>query len=208
MYEKTEGTWWIMRKVVVAATQMACSWDREATLAKAEKLVREAAAKGANIVLLQELFETPYFCQRHDFEYMDLATTLEENPAVERFQQVAKELDIVIPVSFFEKAGNTAFNSIAIIDADGTVLGKYRKTHIPDGMPYAEKFFFTPVDTGFKVWKTKYATIGVGICWDQWFPDAARCMALLGAEILFYPTAIGSEPVLQTDSKPHWQRCM
>lgn len=208
MYEKTEGTWWIMRKVVVAATQMACSWDREATLAKAEKLVREAAAKGANIVLLQELFETPYFCQRHDFEYMDLATTLEENPAVERFQQVAKELDIVIPVSFFEKAGNTAFNSIAIIDADGTVLGKYRKTHIPDGMPYAEKFFFTPGDTGFKVWKTKYATIGVGICWDQWFPEAARCMALLGAEILFYPTAIGSEPVLQTDSKPHWQRCM
>lgn len=197
-----------MRKVVVAATQMSCTWDREATLAKAEKLVREAALKGANIILLQELFETPYFCQRHDFEYMDLATTPEENPAVKRFQQVAKELDIVIPVSFFEKAGNTAFNSIAIIDVDGTVLGKYRKTHIPDGMPYAEKFFFTPGDTGFKVWKTKYATIGVGICWDQWFPEAARCMALLGAEILFYPTAIGSEPVLQTDSKPHWQRCM
>ena len=197
-----------MRKLTVAATQMACSWDREATLAKAEKLVREAAAKGADIVLLQELFETPYFCQRHDFEYMELATTLEDNPAVKCFQQAAKELDIVIPVSFFEKAGNTAFNSIAIIDADGTVLGKYRKTHIPDGMPYAEKFFFTPGDTGFKVWKTKYATIGVGICWDQWFPEAARCMALLGAEILFYPTAIGGEPVLQTDSKPHWQRCM
>ena len=197
-----------MRKVVVAATQMACSWDREATLAKAEKLVREAAAKGANIVLLQELFETPYFCQRHDFEYMDLATTPEENPAVKRFQEVAKELDIVIPVSFFERAGNAEFNSVVIIDADGTVLGKYRKTHIPDGMPYAEKFFFTPGDTGFKVWKTKYATIGVGICWDQWFPEAARCMALLGAELLFYPTAIGSEPVLQTDSKPHWQRCM
>lgn len=197
-----------MRKVTVAATQMACSWDREATLAKAEKLVREAAAKGANIILLQELFETPYFCQRHDFEYMELATTLEENPAVKRFQEVAKELDVVIPVSFFERAGNAAFNSIAIIDADGTILGKYRKTHIPDGMPYAEKFFFTPGDTGFKVWKTKYGTIGVGICWDQWFPEAARCMALLGAEILFYPTAIGSEPVLQTDSKPHWQRCM
>ena len=197
-----------MRKVVVAATQMSCTWDREATLAKAEKLVREAALKGANIILLQELFETPYFCQRHDFEYMDLATTLEENPAVKHFQEVAKELDVVIPVSFFERAGNAAFNSIAIIDADGTVLGKYRKTHIPDGMPYAEKFFFTPGDTGFKVWKTKYGTIGVGICWDQWFPEAARCMALLGAEILFYPTAIGSEPVLQTDSKPHWQRCM
>lgn len=197
-----------MRKVVVAATQMSCTWDREATLAKAEKLVREAAAKGANIILLQELFETPYFCQRHDFEYMDLATTPEENPAVKRFQKVAKELDVVIPVSFFERAGNAAFNSIAVIDADGTVLGKYRKTHIPDGMPYAEKFFFTPGDTGFKVWKTKYGTIGVGICWDQWFPEAARCMALLGAEILLYPTAIGSEPVLQTDSKPHWQRCM
>ena len=197
-----------MRKVVVAATQMSCTWDREATLAKAEKLVREAAAKGANIILLQELFETPYFCQRHDFEYMDLATTPEENPAVKRFQKVAKELDVVIPVSFFERAGNAAFNSIAIIDADGTVLGKYRKTHIPDGMPYAEKFFFTPGDTGFKVWKTKYGTIGVGICWDQWFPEAARCMALLGAEILLYPTAIGSESVLQTDSKPHWQRCM
>ena len=197
-----------MRKVVVAATQMSCTWDREATLAKAEKLVREAAAKGANIILLQELFETPYFCQRHDFEYMDLATTPEENPAVKRFQKVAKELDVVIPVSFFERAGNAAFNSIAIIDADGTVLGKYRKTHIPDGMPYAEKFFFTPGDTGFKVWKTKYGTICVGICWDQWFPEAARCMALLGAEILLYPTAIGSEPVLQTDSKPHWQRCM
>ena len=197
-----------MRKVVVAATQMSCTWDREATLAKAEKLVREAAAKGANIILLQELFETPYFCQRHDFEYMDLATTPEENPAVKRFQKVAKELDVVIPVSFFERAGNAAFNSIAIIDADGTVLGKYRKTHIPDGMPYAEKFFFTPGDTGFKVWKTKYGTIGVGICWDQWFPEAARCMALLGAESLLYPTAIGSEPVLQTDSKPHWQRCM
>ena len=197
-----------MRKVVVAATQMSCTWDREATLAKAEKLVREAAAKGANIILLQELFETPYFCQRHDFEYMDLATTPEENPAVKRFQKVAKELDVVIPVSFFERAGNAAFNSIAIIDADGTVLGKYRKTHIPDGMPYAEKFFFTPGDTGFKVWKTKYGTIGVGICWDQWFPEAARCMALLGAEILLYPTAIGSEPVLQTDSKPHWQRCI
>ena len=198
----------MMRKVVVAATQMSCTWDREATLAKAEKLVREAALKGANIILLQELFETPYFCQRHDFEYMDLATTPEENPAVKRFQEVAKELDVVIPVSFFERAGNAAFNSIAIIDADGTVLGKYRKTHIPDGMPYAEKFFFTPGDTGFKVWKTKYGTIGVGICWDQWFPEAARCMALLGAELLFYPTAIGSEPVLQTDSKPHWQRCM
>ena len=187
---------------------MACTWNREETLKKADRLVREAAKQGADIILLQELFETPYFCQRHDFEYMDLCTTLEENPAVNHFKKVAKELDVVIPVSFFERAGNTAFNTVAVIDADGTVLGKYRKTHIPDGMPYAEKFFFTPGDTGFKVWKTKYASIGVGICWDQWFPEAARCMALMGAELLFYPTAIGSEPVLQKDSKPHWQRCM
>ncbi len=197
-----------MRKVKVAATQMACTWNREETLMEADRLVREAAAQGANIILLQELFETPYFCQKHDFQYMNLCTTLEENPAVNHFKKVAKELDVVIPVSFFEKAGNTAFNTIAIIDADGSVLGKYRKTHIPDGMPYAEKFFFTPGDTGFKVWKTKYAAIGVGICWDQWFPEAARCMALMGAELLFYPTAIGSEPVLLKDSKPHWQRCM
>ena len=197
-----------MREVKVAATQMACTWNREETLKKADRLVREAAKQGAKIILLQELFETPYFCQKHDFTYMDLCTTLEENPAVNHFKEVAKELDVVIPVSFFERAGNTAFNTIAVIDADGTVLGKYRKTHIPDGMPYAEKFFFTPGDTGFKVWKTKYASIGVGICWDQWFPEAARCMALMGAELLFYPTAIGSEPVLQKDSRPHWQRCM
>ena len=197
-----------MREVKVAATQMACTWNREETLKKADRLVREAAKQGAKIILLQELFETPYFCQKHDFTYMDLCTTLEENPAVNHFKEVAKELDVVIPVSFFERAGNTAFNTIAVIDADGTVLGKYRKTHIPDGMPYAEKFFFTPGDTGFKVWKTKYVNIGVGICWDQWFPEAARCMALMGAELLLYPTAIGSEPVLQKDSRPHWQRCM
>lgn len=197
-----------MRKVIVAATQMSCDWNRKKVLDNAEKLVREAAKRGANIILLQELFETPYFCQRHDFKYMELATTVENNEAIKRFSIIAKELDVVIPVSFFEKAGNKAFNSIAIIDADGTNLGVYRKTHIPDGMPYAEKFYFTPGDTGFKVWKTKYANIGVGICWDQWFPETARSMALLGAEMLLYPTAIGSEPTLDIDSKPHWQRCM
>lgn len=197
-----------MRKVTVAATQMSCSWDRQETLDKAERLVREAAAKGANIILLQELFETPYFCKTHNFDHLKLASALEENPAVQRFQQVARELDVVIPVSFFEKAGNTAFNTIAVIDAGGEILGIYRKTHIPDGIPYAEKFYFTPGDTGFRVWKTKYGTIGIGICWDQWFPETARAMALMGAEMLFYPTAIGSEPVLQNDSKPHWQRCM
>ena len=197
-----------MRNVTVAATQMACSWDREATLKKADTLVREAAAKGANIILLQELFETPYFCQKHEFEHMELSMPLEKNPAVAHFKEVAKELDVVLPISFFERAGNVMYNSIAIIDADGTVLGVYRKTHIPDGAPYAEKFYFSPGDTGFKVWKTKYGTIGVGICWDQWFPETARCMALMGAEILLYPTAIGSEPTLDIDSKPHWQHAM
>ncbi len=197
-----------MRKVKVAATQMSCSWNREEVLDKAEKLVRKAAAEGANIILLQELFETPYFCQKQKFEYFDLAKPLSENAAVKRFTEVAKELQVVLPISFYEKAGNTAFNTIAIIDADGTILGTYRKTHIPDGLPYAEKFYFTPGDTGFKVWKTKYADIGVGICWDQWFPEAARSMALLGAELLFYPTVIGSEPTLNVDSKSHWQHAM
>ena len=197
-----------MRKVKVAATQMSCSWNREEVLDKAEELVRKAAAEGANIILLQELFETPYFCQKQKFEYFDLAKPLSENAAVKRFTEVAKELQVVLPISLYEKAGNTAFNTIAIIDADGTILGTYRKTHIPDGLPYAEKFYFTPGDTGFKVWKTKYADIGVGICWDQWFPEAARSMALLGAELLFYPTAIGSEPTLNIDSKSHWQHAM
>ena len=197
-----------MRKVKVAATQMSCSWNGEEVLDRAEKLVREAAAEGANIILLQELFETPYFCQKQKFEYFDLAKPLSENAAVKRFTEVAKELQVVLPISFYEKAGNTAFNTIAIIDADGTILGTYRKTHIPDGLPYAEKFYFTPGDTGFRVWKTRYADIGVGICWDQWFPEAARSMALLGAELLFYPTAIGSEPTLNIDSKPHWQHAM
>ena len=197
-----------MRKVKVAATQMSCSWNREEVLDKAEKLVRKAAAEGANIILLQELFETPYFCQKQKFEYFDLAKPLSENAAVKRFTEVAKELQVVLPISFYEKAGNTAFNTIAIIDADGTILGTYRKTHIPDGLPYAEKFYFTPGDTGFKVFDTKYGCIGIGICWDQWFPETARAMALLGAELLFYPTAIGSEPILECDSMPHWRRCM
>lgn len=197
-----------MRNVKVAATQMSCDWDRERVLDKAERLVRQAADKGADIILLQELFETPYFCQKQKFEYYGLATALNDNAAVSRFRKIAAELEVVLPISFYEKAGNTAFNTIAVIDADGEVLGTYRKTHIPDGLPYAEKFYFTPGDTGFKVWRTKYADIGVGICWDQWFPEAARSMVLMGAELLFYPTAIGSEPTLGIDSKPHWQRCM
>ncbi len=197
-----------MKKITVAATQMACTWDAQSTLAKAEKLVKQAADKGANIILLQELFETPYFCQGHHFKYFDLAKTVDDNAAIQHFRGVAKTLQVVLPISFYEKAGNVLFNSVAIIDADGSVLGVYRKTHLPDGMPYAEKFYFAPGDTGFKVWKTKYAKIGVGICWDQWFPESARSMALMGAELLFYPTAIGSEPTLNVDSKDHWQRAM
>ena len=197
----------LMRKVKVAATQMSCSWDAKETLDKAERLVREAAAKGAQIILQQELFEHPYFCQHHNFDYLELSTPLDENPAVNRFQQVAAELKVVIPVCFYERAGNKAFNSVAMIDADG-ILGIYRKTHIPDGVPYAEKFYFTPGDTGFLVWNTAYAKIGLGICWDQWFPETARCLALKGAEMLLFPTAIGNELYLPFDSKDHWQRCM
>ena len=197
-----------MRKVTAAVTQMGCSRDREENLQKANTRSSVAAEQGAQIILLQELFETQYFCQTQDFAYMDLARPLSENPAVKRLSVLAKETETVIPVSFFERYGNTAFNSVAVLDADGSVLGVYRKTHIPDGLPYAEKFYFTPGDTGFRVWNTRYGRIGVGICWDQWFPEAARSMALLGAELLCYPTAIGSEPTLGIDSKAHWQRCM
>lgn len=197
-----------MRTVTVATTQIACGWDKQQNIDTATELVTKAAKAGANIVLLQELFETPYFCQVHDFDYFKLATSVADNAAINHFRALAKELDIVLPISFYEKSGNTFFNSVTVIDADGEILGTYRKTHIPDGIPYAEKFYFTPGDTGFKVWDTKYAKIGVGICWDQWFPECARSMALMGAELLFYPTAIGDEPTLSIDSKGHWQRCM
>ncbi|EZH76571.1 carbon-nitrogen hydrolase [Ectopseudomonas composti] len=195
------------RIVTVAATQMACSWDTPANIANAEKLVRQAAAQGAQIILIQELFEAPYFCQKPNADYTQLATTVEENPAIAHFQKVAAELKVVLPISFFERASRARFNSIAIIDADGTNLGIYRKSHIPDGPGYHEKYYFNPGDTGFKVWDTAYARIGVGICWDQWFPESARSMALMGAEILFYPTAIGSEPHdASISSREHWQR--
>ncbi|MDN3398357.1 N-carbamoylputrescine amidase [Psychrobacter sp. APC 3426] len=197
-----------MRNVTIATTQMTCGWDIQQNINTATDLVTKAAKAGANIILLQELFETPYFCQLHDFNYFKLATTVTDNAAINHFKKLAKALKVVIPISFYEKSGNTFFNSVTVIDADGEILGTYRKTHIPDGIPYAEKFYFTPGDTGFKVWNTKYAKIGVGICWDQWFPECARSMALMGAEILFYPTAIGDEPTLGIDSKGHWQRCM
>lgn len=196
-------------QVTVAATQFACTEDREANLATAERLIRAAAALGANIVLIQELFETPYFCKDHSQEYFSIARPVDENPAVRRFQALARELNVVLPASFYERAGNAFYNSVAIIDADGEVLGIYRKAHIPESPGYHEKFYFSPGDTGFKVWKTRFGTLGVAICWDQWFPESARAMALLGAEILFYPTAIGAEPQDATiDSRDHWQRAM
>lgn len=198
-----------MRKVKVAATQMSCSGDIDENIRKADTLVREAAAQGAQIILLQELFETPYFCQKEKSDYYVYATELEHNKAVNHFKAVAKELQVVLPISFYEKKNYARYNSLAVIDADGTVLGKYRKSHIPDGPGYEEKFYFNPGDTGFKVWNTRYAKIGVGVCWDQWYPEAARVMSLMGAEILFYPTAIGSEPQDGSiDSKDHWQTCM
>ena len=196
-----------MRKVKVAAVQMSMSSSREENISKAEKLVREAAAEGANIVLLPELFETPYFCQERNYDYYSLAFEAKKDPAVIRMAELSRELNLVIPVSFFERAKYLRYNSVAVLDC-GNFLGVYRKTHIPDDHYYQEKFYFTPGDTGFKVWDTRYARIGVGICWDQWFPETARGMAVQGAEILFYPTAIGSEPILEVDSMPHWRRCM
>lgn len=198
-----------MRKVKVAATQMSCSSNIDENIRKAETLVRDAAKKGAQIILLQELFETPYFCQKEKSDYYIYATELETNKAINHFKEIAKELKVVLPISFYEKKNCARYNSLAVIDATGEVLGTYRKSHIPDGPGYEEKFYFNPGDTGFKVWNTKYGKIGVGICWDQWYPEAARCMTLMGAEILFYPTAIGSEPQDQSiDSKDHWQTCM
>ena len=198
-----------MRKVTVAALQMQCTNSVEENIKKAEGLVRDAASKGAQIILPSELFERPYFCQERRYEYYEYAQRTEENAAVIHMQALAKEISVVIPVSFYELGPNRQlFNSVAVIDADGTILGIYRKTHIPDDHYYQEKFYFTPGDTGFKTFKTAYGQIGVGICWDQWFPETARAMALEGAEILFYPTAIGSEPILECDSMPHWRRCM
>lgn len=197
-----------MKSVKYAGIQMQCSSSVEENIEKADRMVREAAKNGAKIILLPELFERPYFCQERNYDYYDYATTVDENPAVKHFKEVAKELEVVLPISFYEREENVFYNTVAVIDADGSVLGIYRKTHIPDDHYYQEKFYFTPGNTGFKVWDTKYARIGVGICWDQWFPETARGMAVQGAEILFYPTAIGSEPILTVDSMPHWRRCM
>ncbi len=198
-----------MSTVTLAATQMHCGDDFSANLDRAEALVREAARQGGQIILLQELFETPYFCKDQSADWFDFAREVEGHPVLARFSALAAELGVVLPVSYFEAAGPAHYNSIAIIDADGAILGTYRKSHIPQGPGYEEKFYFSPGDTGFRVWKTRFATIGVGICWDQWFPEAARVLALMGAEVLLYPTAIGSEPQDPTlDSLGHWQRVM
>ena len=196
------------REVKVAAVQFACTRNVDENIATADKYVREAAKAGANIILLPELFERQYFCQERRYDYYNFATSIDDNKAVKHFLELAKELSVVVIVSVYEKDVTRLFNSVVVIDADGTNLGTYRKTHIPDDHYYQEKFYFTPGDTGFMAFETKFAKIGVGICWDQWFPETARSMALLGAELLFYPTAIGSEPILEVDSMPHWRRVM
>ncbi|MCD7957465.1 MAG: N-carbamoylputrescine amidase [Lachnospiraceae bacterium] len=197
-----------MRNVTIATVQMQCSTVVSENIEKADRMVRQAAEQGANIILLPELFERQYFCQERRYEYYRFAKPVTENDAVLHFQKTAAELGVVLPVSFYEKDGCVLYNSVAVIDADGSILGVYRKTHIPDDHYYQEKFYFTPGNTGFRVWQTRFGRVGVGICWDQWFPETARCMALKGAEILLYPTAIGSEPILGCDSMPHWRRCM
>ena len=197
-----------MRNITVAAIQMQCSTVVEENLKKAEKMVREAAGKGAQVILLPELFEREYFCQQKRYDFYEYALPVDENPAVQMGKRLARELDVVLPISFYERDGNVLYNSLAWIDADGELLGVYRKTHIPDDHFYQEKFYFTPGNTGFMVFDTKYGRLGAGICWDQWFPETARALALKGAEVIFYPTAIGSEPILDTDSMPHWRRCM
>lgn len=197
-----------MRNVTVAAVQMPCTRDVRENLCTAEKSVRAAALNGADIILLPELFEHQYFCQERRYDYYGFAKPVLENDAVLHFQKIAGELGVVLPISFYERDENRLFNSVSVIDADGEILGVYRKTHIPDDHYYQEKFYFTPGDTGFRTWQTRFGCIGVGICWDQWFPETARSFALNGAELLFFPTAIGSEPILGCDSMPHWQRTM
>ncbi|MFJ2548757.1 N-carbamoylputrescine amidase [Pseudomonas sp. NPDC087612] len=195
-----------MSALSVASLQLACSWNLEDNLDNAERLVREAAAAGARLILLPELFATPYFCIEQCHEHLALAQPYENSPLLQRFAALAAELNVVLPLSWFEQAGNAYFNSLTVADADGRLLGVYRKTHIPNAIGYQEKEYFSPGDTGFKVWDTAVGRLGVGICWDQWFPETARCLALQGAEILLFPTAIGSEPgAAALDSRDHWQ---
>ena len=189
--------------------QMSMAADRESNVFTAERLVRQAASQGAHIILIPELFESHYFCKDQLSSHLAAARPIDGHPTIAHFQHVAKELSVVLPVSVFERANNVLFNTVAMIDADGSMLGVYRKSHIPDGPGYTEKYYFSPGDTGFRVWQTRYGAVGVGICWDQWFPEAARIMALQGAEVILYPTAIGSEPPNPAwDSSGHWQRVM
>lgn len=192
--------------VKIAAVQMSMSEDKNENISKAERLVRQAAKNGANVVLLPELFEGVYFCKDMDEKYFSWANELEGNFLIEKFAGIAKELGVVILVSYFEKSGDEYFNSLVVVDENGNIMDNYRKTHIPDGPGYEEKFYFKPGDTGFRVYDTKYGKLGVGICWDQWFCETARALTLMGADIIFYPTAIGSEPEIHLDSKEHWQR--
>ena len=197
------------RTVTVAAIQMSMAVDVATNVATAERLVRVAAASGAQVILIPELFEGHYFCKDQLASELARALPIEGHPTIEHFMKLAQELGVVLPISVYERANNTLFNTVAMIDADGSMLGIYRKSHIPDGPGYTEKYYFSPGDTGFQVWNTRFGNIGVGICWDQWFPEAARAMALMGAELLMYPTAIGSEPPNPTwDSSMHWQRVM
>lgn len=199
----------MINKVKVATIQMSIGPSKEDNLAAACKRVREAAGKGANIILLQELFAGYYFCIDQKPEFFDWAEPLSNSDVVETMRSLAAELGVVLPVSFFERDGQNFYNSLVMIDADGTLLDLYRKTHIPDGPGYQEKYYFTPGNTGVKVWDTRFGRIGCGICWDQWFPELARTLALKGAELIFYPTAIGSEPPYpDLDTKDHWQRTM
>ena len=195
-------------KIKVAITQMSCSSNYDENVKKAEAMVVKCAKAGANIILLQELFSNLYFCQVEDYDKFALAEERAKSPLIKHFKEVAKKYGVVLPISFFEKSGTNYFNSLVVIDADGKDLGLYRKAHIPTGQCYEEKFYFSPGDTGFKVFKTKFGKVGIGICWDQWFPETARILTLKGAEIILYPTAIGSEPVLVRDSMPHWRNTM
>lgn len=195
-------------KVKISAIQMKMTNNENENINKADKFIKEAVKKGANIVLLPELFSNLYFCQIEEYDHFLLAKPYKNNEMLKHFSALAKELNVVLPISFFEKEGNCFYNSIVVFDADGKDLGIYRKTHIPTGQCYEEKFYFTPGDTGFKVFNTKFGRLGIGICWDQWFPETARILAIKGAEILLFPTAIGSEPVLDKDSKEHWQNVM
>lgn len=196
------------RIVNVAAIQYAPGLALD-SFAEAEDLVRQAAGQGAQIILLPELFEGPYFCKTQEEEHFAKAAPWQSHPVVKRFAPLAEELGVVLPLSLFEREGPHTYNSLVMVDADGTPMGVYRKTHIPDGPGYQEKYYFRPGNTGFKVWDTKYGCIGAGICWDQWFPECARAMALMGAEILFYPTAIGAEPQApEIDTATRWRRAM